>query len=50
MKKILLEEDDIGELSSIETIASSCDEDDIENDLNDLDDIENDLDADGMKM
>ena len=46
-EKISFEEDDIGELSSIEITVSSCDEeDDIENDLNDLDDIENDLDVD----
>ena len=46
-EKISFEEDDIGELSSIEITVSSCDEeDDIENDLNDLDDIENDLDID----
>ena len=46
-EKISFEEDDIGELSSIEITVSSCDEeDDIENDLNDLDNIENDLDVD----
>jgi hypothetical protein len=45
-EKISFEEDDIGELSSIEITVSSCDEDDIENDLDDLDDIENDLDVD----
>ena len=46
-EKISFEEDDIGELSSIEiTVSSRDEEDDIENDLNDLDDIENDLDVD----
>ena len=43
-EKISFEEDEIGDLSSIEITVSSCDEeDDIENDL---DDIENDLDVD----
>ena len=46
-EKVSFEEDDIGELSSIEITVSSCDEeDDIENDLGDLEDIEDDLDVD----
>lgn len=46
-EKVSFEEDDIGELSSIEITVSSCDEeDDIENDIDDLDDIEDDLDVD----
>ena len=46
-EKISFEEDEVGELSSIEITVSSCDEEeDIENDLNNLDDIEDDLDID----
>ena len=47
-ENVSFEEDDIGELSSIEITVSSCDEeDDIENDIVDIeDDIEDDLDVD----
>ena len=46
-EKISFEEDEVGDLSSIEITVSSCDEEeDIENDLDDLDNIEDDLDVD----
>ena len=39
------EQDDVGDLSSIEITVSSCDEEDIENDIDDLDNIEDDIDT-----